>query len=140
MITLNNVSYNYKKSDNVIEKFSYQFNDKGFYSLIGESGSGKTTLLNIIGGILKPTFGEVFYSNDIVSPSFSVSYVFQDSYLFSSSTVVENIKLIVGIDRKEILDNDILDVLTKLNIVKYKNTKVCDLSGGERQRVSNAFL
>lgn len=139
MIALNNVSYNYKKSDNVIDKFSYQFNDKGFYSLIGESGSGKTTLLNIIGGILKPTSGEVVYSNDIVSPSFSISYVFQDSYLFSSSTVVENIKLIVGIDRKEILDNDILDVLTKLNIAKYKNTKVCDLSGGERQRVSIAI-
>lgn len=139
MIFLDKITFEYKKGKKIIDNYSYVFSDTGFYSLIGESGSGKTTLLNIIGGIYKVNSGKVLYSSNIIESDLLISYVFQDNNLFGDISVIDNIRLIVGITSKNIDDNAIDDVLDKLKILKYKKNKVSELSGGERQRVSIAI-
>ena len=53
MISIKNLSKSYvdhSGHQKVFENVSYEFDDKGVYSIVGSSGSGKTTLLNLISG------------------------------------------------------------------------------------------
>lgn len=69
--------------------------------LVGKSGSGKSTLLNLLGGLEKPTSGEVVYEGRALSAMSSreldeyrartVSFVFQEKNVFPALTVAENI-------------------------------------------------
>jgi len=56
MIKINNLTFYYKKSKPVFEKFSFEMKN-GIYGLLGENGVGKTTLLHIIGGLRFPKEG-----------------------------------------------------------------------------------
>ena len=54
MISIKNLSKSYDDHSGhqkVFENVSYEFGDKGAYSIVGSSGSGKTTLLNLISGL-----------------------------------------------------------------------------------------
>ncbi len=139
MVLFKNCSFEYSKKEKVIDNFSFKFEDKGIYALVGKSGSGKTTILNLIAGIIKPSDGSILYSNEINNITSSISYIFQNDNLFGNLTVLENINIFVGITQKNIALDEIDNVLVKLGIKEYKNKKVSDISGGERQRVSIAI-
>lgn len=66
--------------------FSYNFDERGIYALMGDSGSGKTTLLRIISGLDRDFDGEVFGGG----PS-SVSVCFQEHRLFGQISALDNI-------------------------------------------------
>jgi ABC-type Mn2+/Zn2+ transport system ATPase subunit len=68
-LIVNNVSFAYKE-DNVIENFSYSFNNYKIYSIVGHNGAGKTTLIRLFLGILKQKKGEI-----IINGSPKISYV-----------------------------------------------------------------
>jgi putative ABC transport system ATP-binding protein len=124
---------------------------KGEFSVVGgPSGSGKTTLLNIIGGIDKPTSGEiiVFGSNlgagdeDFLA-SFrcqKVGFVFQSYNLVSTLTVAENVAFPMEWAQKP--ENDIKNRVEELlEIVGLRHRAdhfPFQLSGGEQQRVAFA--
>lgn len=66
MLKVENIykTYTLKKNREKIRAIngvSLEFGDTGLVSIVGTSGSGKTTLLNILGGIDKPTSGNVFF-------------------------------------------------------------------------------
>lgn len=63
MITLNNLTYSYKKGDDVIKGITTDI-PAGMHLLLGENGAGKTTLLHLIAGLLYPTQGTCRY-NDV---------------------------------------------------------------------------
>lgn len=137
MIRLFAITKRYDKKK-VLNDFSYVFPDTGVYAVKGSSGCGKTTLLNIIGGLIEPTEGEVLYSEDIQCISENLVYIFQDNNLFDNLTVYENIKVLVNMGRFQMKEEELNEVLLRLSIEEYRNTKVLNLSGGERQRVSIA--
>ena len=60
MIELKNIVKKYK-SQAVLEIENLRFNEDEFVAIVGASGSGKSTLLNLIGGLDKPTSGEVLF-------------------------------------------------------------------------------
>ena len=135
-----NVEYAYKsqKERKVLDNISVQFDEKKFYTIIGDSGAGKTTLLSLLAGLDSPTGGTVLYEGeDILTKGLNyhrknhVSLVFQEYNLIDYLTTEENVKL-GGTDKPE-------ELLSKVNIPQEAwKRNVMKLSGGQQQRVAIA--
>lgn len=152
MLKLIKLNKNYQDSNvkfDAISGVNLTLPDVGFISILGDSGSGKTTLLNLIGGLDKPTSGEIYFNNEnIVNYSDlkltmyrknNVGFVFQNFSLISYLNVYQNIKL--ALDFKSDKNNEkeiILNILKRVNLVDKKNKFPKELSGGEKQRVAIA--
>ena len=124
---------------------------KGSFScIIGPSGHGKSTLMQIIGGLDKPTKGNVYIDGiNIFKLSDSelselraekIGFVFQSFNLLQNLTVLENIQaaMMFGkVPRKE--QNEKSEELLELvGLSEKKNAKPNELSGGQQQRVAIA--
>ena len=132
MIVLEHVSKSFGRQS-VLTDFSYRFESRGLYRLIGKSGIGKTTLLRIIAGLEKPDGGTVHVSGDL-------SYLFQDRRLFDSLTALENVALVAskGMPKSE-KRTRASDLLCALGIEQADQMKrIPELSGGMQQRVAIA--
>ncbi len=117
-----------------------------FLGVMGPSGSGKSTLLHLIGGLDRPTRGEVFLFGKRISTMDEddlaefrkgrVAYIFQFYYLLEDFTVLENLILVgemIGVKEAEKKARRILDFLRLSHRLKHKPHQ---LSGGEQQRVA----
>ena len=117
------------------------FPERGLFFLVGKSGSGKSTLLNLLGGLEKPSSGEVVYEGRSLSSMSSrgldeyrartVSFVFQEKNVFPALTVAENIAFSDASAHPEALAEE-------LGIEGLLERKVNELSGGQLQRVAIA--
>lgn len=139
---------------NVIQDVSLEIKQSEMLGIIGKSGCGKTTLLKILGGILKPTSGSVFYqeeniyqyTNDKLEDyrRLSVGTIFQDYKLLDNISIRENIMLPAILNHDDIdfaIDKaektaKTLGIESKLDCYPY------ELSGGEKQRaaISRALM
>ena len=153
MLKLKNVSkfyYNKGVIASGFTKVSAEFDIGEFVVITGESGSGKSTLLNVISGLDSYEEGEMFINGEETShygeSDFEeyrkkyVSNIFQNFNLVNSYTVYQNVELVLllnGYKKREIKEK-VLDLIDKVNLSKYKNTKVSKLSGGQKQRVAIA--
>jgi NitT/TauT family transport system ATP-binding protein len=121
-----------------------------FISLLGPSGCGKTTLLRILGGLLRPTTGEVLvggqplYHKNGVNKNIirSIGFAFQDPNLLPWRRVLQNITLpleLQGVSKKvrEEKGKAMLQ-LVGLDFNTFAKTYPRQLSGGMRQRVAIA--
>jgi len=107
--------------------------------IVGPSGCGKSTLLRLIGGLEKPTTGEVMQLGappvDSINP---LTYVFQDFALLPWRTVEGNISLVLdghGLSAKAV-DEIISDVLKRTKLTDFRKAYPKQLSGGMKQRVA----
>ena len=110
-----------------------------FLTLIGRSGCGKSTLLRIVGGLLRPTRGEVFVDGEkVTGPRRDIAMVFQRPALLPWRTVERNVLLpaeIFGWRDAEVRDRaERLLELTGLRA--FRKRLPHELSGGMQQRVS----
>lgn len=117
-----------------------------FVSIVGASGSGKSTLLHILGGLDRPSSGEVFIGeNNIynypdnelsVFRRRKVGFIFQFFNLIPVLNVQENIALPTLLDNDP-LDNSYMDeIIEILGLHERRNHLPSELSGGQQQRVS----
>lgn len=116
-----------------------------FVVLLGASGSGKSTLLNILGGLDRPTHGEVHYrDHDLTAASPQeltrfrrehVGFVFQFYNLIPSLTALENVALVTEISANPIEPAKALALVGLSERAKHFPSQ---LSGGEQQRVAIA--
>lgn len=60
MITINQVSFSYKKNDLVLHDLNFDLNTPGVYGLFGKNAAGKSTLMKLMSGSLFPTQGSVY--------------------------------------------------------------------------------
>ena len=112
---------------------------------MGPSGSGKSTLLNMIGGLDSLDSGEITIADRNISGSDKkkltdyrredVGFVFQFYNLIPDLTVQENIEVVSDITKNSL---DIEEVMTALDIEKYRNRFPKELSGGQQQRAAIA--
>lgn len=145
-----NLSKKYNKRL-IFDNFSYSFQEKKFYSIIGESGCGKSTLLKIL------SLQDLDFDGDIKCDSSSYKkmskreqndfrlknfgFVFQNFSLFEEDTVSNNIRIVLdGIvnEKEEVKLKRLEEILQLLEISNLKDSFVKDLSGGEKQRVAIA--
>ncbi|MDY0210678.1 MAG: ATP-binding cassette domain-containing protein [Acholeplasma sp.] len=146
MLKMSAISKHYKQKNQdtkAIDQISIDFEDKGFYSVVGKSGSGKSTLLNVIGLLEKPDEGNLFidhksidYNDEKTCETIrrgEISFVFQDYNLLPDFNVIDNIK-IVGLKD----DSEVLRILEIVGLSEKVLTPVRYLSGGEKQRLSIA--
>ncbi|MDE1923874.1 MAG: ABC transporter ATP-binding protein [Gammaproteobacteria bacterium] len=116
-----------------------------FMVLLGASGSGKSTLLNILGGLDRPTSGQVKYrDHDLTAASAAaltryrrehVGFVFQFYNLIPSLTALENVALVTDIATNPL---DPMEALTRVGLDSRCDHFPSQLSGGEQQRVAIA--
>ena len=153
MLRLKNVSkfyYNKGVIATGFNKVSIEFNMHEFVAIVGESGSGKSTLLNVISGLDSYEEGEMYINGEETShykeSDFEeyrkryVSNIFQNFNLVNRYTVYQNVELVMllnGYKRKEVKKR-VLDLIDKVGLTRYKNTKAAKLSGGQKQRVAIA--
>ncbi len=118
--------------------------------IMGPSGSGKTTLLSMVGGLLKPTSGEIRLNGDVISalkenrlPDIRLrkfGFIFQDFNLLSALTALENVSIVAelaGARRKE-ARRRAEELLNGMGLGGRLNFLPEKLSGGEKQRVAIA--
>ena len=113
-----------------------------FVCLIGPSGCGKSTLLNIIGGLVRPTQGQVIVLGKPVRSPLprDVAFVFQDYALFPWNTVIDNIKIgleFQGVSHQERAERARRS-LELVGLTDFARHYPHQLSGGMRQRVAVA--
>ncbi len=121
-----------------------------FVAIMGPSGSGKSTLLHLIGGLDKPSDGEVTLAGQRLSllkekastllRRRNVGFVFQFFNLLPTLTAEENILLPVIIDGKNPAkyEDRLRDLLDLVGLLERRKHKPDQLSGGEQQRVAIA--
>ncbi len=121
-----------------------------FTAIVGPSGSGKTTLLNIIGGLDKPTSGNIIIDETDISTFktdqmidfrlHNIGFVFQAYNLIPVFTAKENVEFIMllqGVEKEE-RERTAVELLTAVDLSDRINSKPTELSGGQQQRVAVA--
>jgi len=125
--------------------------DEGeFVAIQGTSGSGKSTLLNLLGGLDRPTRGEVLFDSKPLTPlskkqmaryrKFSVGMIFQNFNLIPKMTAAENVTLALafgglrGAERRE----RATELLERVGLGDRMAHRPSEMSGGEQQRVAIA--
>ena len=121
-----------------------------FVAFQGRSGSGKTTLINCIGGLDRPTQGEVYFRGKALSSLSDreitrlrrdeFSFVFQSFALLPTFSAYENVELplrIKGLRRRE-RGQRTLQCLSVVGLAKWAKHRPYEMSGGQQQRVAVA--
>ncbi len=119
-----------------------------FVILLGPSGCGKTTTLNLIGGLDKPTTGQVIVQGEDISKyneaqitlyrRKQVGFVFQFFNLIPTLTAAENVEFALALTQHAHLAEKARQLLDLVGLGEWANHFPSQLSGGQQQRVSIA--
>lgn len=149
ILKIENLTKVYGKGENevkAVDDISFSVEKGEFLAIIGPSGSGKSTLLHIIGGVDRPTSGNVWMNGqDVYAQNEDqlaifrrrqVGLIYQFYNLIPVLNVVENITLPVLMDGRKVNEERLNELLQTLSLENRKNNLPNQLSGGQQQRVS----
>lgn len=134
----------------ILKNLNFKVAKGEFLSLMGPSGCGKSTLLYLLGGLDKPTSGNVnLLGNDLSKISerkmsklrrSNIGFVFQFYNLIQNLSVQDNILLPVILDGKKVSDysEKLEEMLSIIGLSQKRNLTPRELSGGQQQRVAIA--
>ena len=153
LIETRDVSRVYQMGNNqvtALDRVTMGAQEGEFVAIQGTSGSGKSTLLNLLGGLDKPTSGDILFDGQPLGPltkkqmaryrRFSVGMIFQNFNLIPTMTAAENVKLALafgglrGAERRTRADS----LLERVGLGERMEHRPAELSGGEQQRVAIA--
>ena len=148
LIELKNVRKSYVVGDqkyNALDGINLSIDQGEFVVILGPSGAGKSTLLNLLGGMDKPTSGEIYIGENNIAKysekeltryrANDVGFIFQFYNIMPTLTVEENVILIKDVTNTS---KDSKEVLKSVGLLRHANKFPQELSGGEQQRVSIA--
>ncbi|EJQ22292.1 ABC transporter ATP-binding protein [Bacillus cereus] len=117
-----------------------------FVTIVGASGSGKSTLLHILGGLDRPSSGNVFIGDENIYKykdnelsifrRRKVGFIFQFFNLIPVLNVQENIALPALLDEEQVDDYYLDEIIKTLGLNERRDHLPSELSGGQQQRVS----
>lgn len=133
---------------NAVDDVSFTVEQGEFVAVVGASGSGKSTLLHMIGGVDRPTKGQIFIDcNEInqmnndklaIFRRRQIGIVYQFYNLIPILTVEENITLPCDLDGCAVDKQRLEEILTTFGLKARRNALPNQLSGGQQQRTSIA--
>ncbi len=149
-ISFNHVNFEYVEGVPVLKDFNLSVKPNETIALVGNSGGGKSTVVNLIPRFYDVKSGSIRINDidirdyDLVSLRNSISFVFQDNYLFSG-TIKENILM----GKPHATDAEIQQAIELAHLDEFLGTlpdgidtvvgeRGASLSGGQRQRVAIA--
>ncbi|AMJ41279.1 ABC transporter ATP-binding protein [Anaerotignum propionicum] len=148
IIQLKNITKEYKMGEvsvKALRGVDFSLYDNELVVILGTSGSGKSTMLNIIGGIDKPTRGDILYNGKNISYATeaeltkfrreAVGFVFQFYNLIPNLTARENILLASELSSSPISADELLK---QIGLEERGDHFPSQLSGGEQQRIAIA--
>ena len=153
VIELENVQKIYSMGDEkvyALKGISFSVEQGEFISIMGPSGSGKSTCMNMIGCLDTPTSGivkidgmETLKMKEKALAELrnrTIGFVFQQSHLIPSMTVLENVMLPLKYKRLEYSKRKSLAeiALEKVGLIEREKHRPNELSGGQKQRVAIA--
>ncbi len=149
ILEVKNLTKVYGEGENkvvALDHVSFHVEKGEFIAIVGSSGSGKSTLLHLIGGVDKPTSGEVFVNgvnvykqseeNLAIFRRREVGLIYQFYNLIPILTVEENMTLPVLLDNRKVDKKRLNELLKVLMLEGRSHHLPKELSGGQQQRVS----
>jgi phospholipid/cholesterol/gamma-HCH transport system ATP-binding protein len=134
----------------ILKNVSLKVKAGGAIMICGTSGAGKSTVLKLVLGLIKPDSGEIFVDGEEISHYTEeelmpvrkkLGMVFQESALFDSLTVRENVGYVLY-ERAAMTDEEIeqrvVELLTLVEIEEMTDKMPAELSGGQKRRVAIA--
>jgi len=141
MIKVQNVYKRYR-SVHALEDLSLEVPQGAIYGLIGPNGAGKTTLLRILGALIAPTTGQVWFDNEEVSRSpvaiqRKVGYMPDFFGVYPDLTAIEYLEFYAGIHGvpRQKRPSAIMDLLELVDLNSKRDALVETLSRGMKQRL-----
>ena len=150
-IEIKNLNKIYGKGEvevKALNNINLEINEGEFVAIVGASGSGKSTLLHLLGGVDKPSSGEVILNGTnmyslkerelSILRRRKIGFVFQNYNLLPLMNVYENIVLPIKLDGIKPDDDYVEEILKLLKLEDKKYFMPNQLSGGQQQRVALA--
>jgi len=134
----------------VLKDVNLTIEEGDYVAIMGPSGSGKSTFMNILGCLDRPTQGEYKLNNQSVKSlnnnqlaalrNQTIGFVFQGFNLLARSSLVDNVALplVYAKDQKELRTKIAKNILERMGLGNYFNSKPNQISGGQQQRVAIA--
>lgn len=150
IIQASGVTHTYNGHDIILDNVDLSVENGEFLSILGASWSGKTTLLSILGGIERPTGGQVLVDGENIAAASEkrravlrrtkIGFVFQFFNLAPYLNVEQNILVPVLLNGKgkRSVEKELDDLLSFVGLSDKRTAMPGKLSGGEQQRVAIA--
>ena len=131
----------------ILRKIDIQLNKGEMLGLLGGNGTGKSTFMNIVLGLLRPDYGDIFLDRIKLTTlpihersKIGIGYLPQQTSIFRGLTVYENLLGIAQIIKKNVDEQkDIVEkLMAEFSITHLRDIKATALSGGERRRTEIA--
>ena len=131
----------------ILRKIDIHLNQGEMLGLLGSNGAGKSTFMNIVLGLIKCDFGDIFLGNKKLTnlaiherSKLGISYLPQNSAIFRGLTVYENLLGIAQIikKRKDEQKDIVEKLMVEFSLTHLRDVKATALSGGERRRTEIA--
>ena len=131
----------------ILRKIDIHLNQAEMLGLLGSNGAGKSTFMNIVLGLLKCDFGDIFLGNIKLTnlaiherSKLGISYLPQQTAIFRGLTVYENLLGIAQIVKKGSKEQEeiVEKLMVEFSITHLRDVKATALSGGERRRTEIA--
>ena len=131
----------------ILRKIDINLNKGEMLGLLGSNGAGKSTFMNIVLGLLKPDYGEIFLEKTRLTTlpihersKIGIGYLPQQTSIFRGLTVYENLLAIAQIVKKSSSEqkDTIEKLMAEFSITHLRDVKATALSGGERRRTEIA--
>ena len=151
LLELQDIYSNYKTENSLVEVIkgvNLKINSGENIAVVGKSGSGKTSLIMLIAGLEKVTSGKIIFEDQDISAysedeladlrKRKIGIVFQSFYLIPNYTALENVSLVLEINKIENAQKKSAELLDQFGLKDRLNHFPSQLSGGEQQRVAIA--
>lgn len=153
MFQLNNVTKTYERRGqtvNALRDTTLTIGENEFIALVGPSGSGKTTMLSLLGGMMAPTSGDVFFAGQSLYDMSrtertklrlkSLGFVFQSFNLVPWLSAIENVQVPLSLAGESATTQEAIasELLNRVGLSDRLNHLPSELSQGQQQRVALA--